>query len=103
MIGYIQDFYKGKVDFHKLVSELQDTVDVANLKDRELIEKWDYYFNPLEEADSEAWYEMKDLDFERIKPYLQRLKEFLLEEQEVWALSTPHHHVLHHKLAHSKS
>lgn len=101
MTGYIQDFYHGKVNFHKLVCELQEAVDLANFTDRELMGKWYHYFNPLEEADSEAWYEMKELDFEKIKPYLQRLKEFLLEEEEVGALSS-YHHAVHHKLAHSR-
>ena len=103
MIRYIRDFYKGKVNFHKLVGELQEALDLANLQDRELVRKWYDYFNPIEEADSEAWYEMEDLDYEKIKPYLQRMKEFLLEEEQVLALSTLHHTTIHRKLAHSNS
>src|SRR5579863_1410937 len=86
MIQLIQDFYKGKALFHSLVSGLQKYLDMAKLNDPELVRKWYAYFNPLEEADWEAWYEMEDPDYEKIDPFLRRMKEFLLEqEQNFWA------------------
>jgi hypothetical protein len=102
MTGFIQDFYKGKVSFHALVGELQRTLDLANIKDWELVRKWYDYFHPLEEADSEAWYEMKEPDYEKIDPYLQKMKEFLLEQEQNLSF-TNFHHPAHRKLAHSKS
>ena len=96
MIRLIQDFYEGKVLFHSLVGWLLKDLDLAKIQDRELIRKWYDYFNPLEEADSEAWYGMKDPDFDEIKPALQKMRDFLLEQEQLLAF-TGHPPAAHHK------
>ena len=88
MIRLIQDFYDGKILFHPMVKELLKDLELAKLEDKDLVRKWYDYFYPLEEADSEAWYEMKDIDFDSIKPNLQKMMDFLLEQEQLLTLST---------------
>ncbi len=95
----IRDYYNGRVNFHALVCGLRKDLDLANLKDQGLVREWYDYFAPLEEADTEAWYGMQDLDFEKIYPFLQKMKSFLLEHDH--NLNAAAFHPSHHrKLVH---
>ena len=96
MIQLIQDFYDGKILFHSLVGGLLKDLDMAKLQNRDLVRQWYDYFNPLEEADSEAWYGMKDPDFDEIKPALQKMRDFLLEQEQMLDF-TCHTPAMHHK------
>jgi hypothetical protein len=78
MLRFIREFNGGKVRFHTLVCRLAGAFDLAEIRDLDLARQWYGYFNPLEEADSEAWFEMEELDYEKIKSCLHQMEDFLL-------------------------
>ena len=102
MVQLLQDFDHGKMSFHVLVSRLEEAIERADFRDQELVRKWYEYFNPIEEAESEAWHEMEDPDYEKVHPYLQKLKDFILEQEQSFN-SHPLHHPAHRKPAHAKN
>ena len=99
MIRSIQDFDEEKINFHTLVGKLEESIELAEFHDTDLIRHLDEYFHPLEEADSDAWYELGELDYGVIKPCLQKMKNFMLELEQNQLLHSPHHSA-HRKFAH---
>jgi len=80
MVGLIKEFEAGKLAFHRLVDGLEAALDEADFKDAALVQAWYEFWTPLEELDAETSHEIEEVSPAQVRPLLQRLKDFLLEQ-----------------------
>jgi len=83
MIRLVGDYGHGKLDFHKMVDQLEGALDTADLKDPGLVCQWYGFWTPLDDYDHDSAYEF-EFDHERIHPALERMRVFLTEKLQEW-------------------
>jgi hypothetical protein len=48
MVQLIDDYVSGRLDFYRMVGDLEATLDAAEIKDQVLVKQWYTYWIPLE-------------------------------------------------------
>ena len=100
MIELIHEFGEGKILYHRMVDQLEAVLDDGDFKNSELVQEWYLYWTPLEELDEESSHDL-DIDREAIRPLLEKMNTFLLEQKKTWGHPRPNHphhhpHPTHH-------
>jgi hypothetical protein len=79
MIGSIEDFRKGKIQYSTLVYGLEGALDAGDFKDKTLVGQWYDYWTPLEILSATKG---SNVTIKEVDKYLQDMESFLKSIQQ---------------------
>ncbi len=77
MIGLIDSYSRGEIDFGALVGRLEGALDAAEFSDRTLVKRWYEAWTPLE---THRAVRGRVVPISEVMPSVEAMKRFLVEE-----------------------